>query len=106
MDPSGTLRLVAESKDYVRGGTQKDTYSPDEVMEVHCPLCASGDRERLYTEHGAIGIGKIYDKLPFQIHAFTSKPTLGDISQITRPDKATERHFPRWKCLPTAAARI
>ncbi len=58
MGPSVTLRLVAESQDYVRGGTQKDNYSPDEVMEVRCPLCASEDRERLYMEHGAIGISR------------------------------------------------
>jgi len=58
MGPSGTLRLIAESQDYVRGGTQKDNYSPDEVMEVRCPLCASEDRERLFTEHGAIGISR------------------------------------------------
>jgi SAM-dependent methyltransferase len=58
MGPSVTLRLVAESQDYVRGGTQKDNYSPDEVMEVRCPLCASEDCERLYMEHGAIGISR------------------------------------------------
>src|SRR5689334_17886416 len=58
MGASGTLRLIAESKDYVRGGTQKDDYSPDEVVEVGCPRCASQDRELRYTEHGAIGISR------------------------------------------------
>lgn len=56
MGKSGALKLIAESENYVRGGTQKDTYGPDEVMEVPCPACRSEDRQRLYTEHGAIGI--------------------------------------------------
>jgi SAM-dependent methyltransferase len=42
--------------EYVRGGTQKLHYGADEVVEVACPLCEGTDRERLYTEHGSIGI--------------------------------------------------
>ena len=50
------MRLIAESQDYIRGGRQKDEYTSAEVIEVPCPLCGSADRERLYTEHGAIGV--------------------------------------------------
>ena len=49
------MGLIAESKDYIRGGRQKDEYTAAEVIEVPCPLCGSADRERLYTEHGVIG---------------------------------------------------
>jgi SAM-dependent methyltransferase len=41
---------------YVHGGRQKDEYSPDEVVLVPCPLCSRSEGERLYTEHGAVGI--------------------------------------------------
>jgi SAM-dependent methyltransferase len=47
---------IASGGDYVRGGTQKALYSADEVVEVSCPFCAGSDRQRLYTEHGAIGV--------------------------------------------------
>jgi len=50
------LNLIHESADYERGGTQKDHYGADDVVEVPCPLCGSGDREELYREYGAIGI--------------------------------------------------
>jgi hypothetical protein len=47
------LGLVRESSaNYERGGTQKDIYSPDEVVEVRCPYGASDRRERLMTEFG------------------------------------------------------
>ncbi len=52
------MKLVAGSQDYVKGGTQKDTYNKDEVIEVACPLCGSEDRTRLYTEHGAVGVSQ------------------------------------------------
>ncbi len=52
------MALIQESLDYQRGGTQKDTYSADEVLEVPCPFCGSVDRERLATEHGAVGISR------------------------------------------------
>lgn len=44
--------------DYIRGGTQRDIYSPEDTIEVPCPLCGSTDRAHLYTEHGAVGIGQ------------------------------------------------
>jgi len=48
--------LVQESQDYERGGTQKDEYSPEEVVTVPCPLCRSEERRIIYTEHGVVGI--------------------------------------------------
>lgn len=50
--------LIQESHDYERGGTQKDEYSPDEVVTVSCPLCGSDERKRICTEHGVIGISQ------------------------------------------------
>jgi SAM-dependent methyltransferase len=50
------FRPIEGGGDYVRGGTQKDHYGPDEVVEVPCPFCTGTDRERLYTEHGSIGV--------------------------------------------------
>ncbi|MBV9469464.1 MAG: class I SAM-dependent methyltransferase [Abitibacteriaceae bacterium] len=51
------MPLIHESEDYyVRAGTQKDEYSPDEVVTVPCPLCGSEARQRIYTEHGSIGV--------------------------------------------------
>lgn len=52
----GLWSLIQESHDYERGGTQKDEYSPEEVVTVPCPLCGSDSRKQIYTEHGAIGI--------------------------------------------------
>ena len=52
------MRLIAECQDYIRGGRQKNEYTPDEVVEVACPLCRSEHRKRLYTEHGAIGVSR------------------------------------------------
>jgi 2-polyprenyl-3-methyl-5-hydroxy-6-metoxy-1,4-benzoquinol methylase len=42
--------------DYVGGGTQKDYYSEDEVVEVPCPCCGSREGTRLAVEHGSIGV--------------------------------------------------
>jgi SAM-dependent methyltransferase len=55
------MKLVAGSNDYLRGGTQKETYSADEVVEVPCPLCGSEARGRVYTEHGAVGVSRCRD---------------------------------------------
>ena len=55
------MALIQESQDYIRGGTQKDTYTPREVVSGPCPFCAGDRRERLYTEHGAIGISRCLD---------------------------------------------
>jgi 2-polyprenyl-3-methyl-5-hydroxy-6-metoxy-1,4-benzoquinol methylase len=54
----GVMRLIGESQDYIRGGTQKSEYAPEEVVEVACPLCGSEQRTRRYTEHGAIGVSQ------------------------------------------------
>lgn len=42
--------------DYVRGGTQKAEYSPDELISVSCPYCGANDGQLLAVEHGSIGI--------------------------------------------------
>lgn len=55
------MKLLAESQDYVRGGTQKATYSPEDVIEVTCPLCDGDRRERVYTEHAVVGISRCRD---------------------------------------------
>jgi SAM-dependent methyltransferase len=50
------MKLVAESQDYVKGGTQKDCYTAAEVVEAPCPLCGGAEREPIYTEHDVIGV--------------------------------------------------
>jgi SAM-dependent methyltransferase len=51
------VQLIRETPSaYERGGTQKDEYSPDEVVSVPCPLCGSSEGAQLYTEHRSIGI--------------------------------------------------
>lgn len=55
------MRLIQESQDYIRGGTQKETYTAEEVVSGPCPFCGSQRRERIYTEHGAIGISRCSD---------------------------------------------
>ena len=42
--------------DYERGGTQKASYSPEEVVEVPCPFCGDSAGPMLAVEHGSIGI--------------------------------------------------
>jgi len=54
------MSLIHESHDYERGGTQKDVYTPDEVVEVPCPLCGGDDRTRLYTEYEVVGISRCH----------------------------------------------
>lgn len=52
------MTLIEESQAYVRGGTQKDQYAPEEVIAVACPLCGGNERKRITTEHGSIGISQ------------------------------------------------
>lgn len=52
--------LVQESQDYEKGGTQKEEYSPEEVVVVSCPLCGSDSRKQIYKEWGAIGISQCF----------------------------------------------
>jgi SAM-dependent methyltransferase len=54
-----TPNLIEQTMDYERGGTQKDVYTKDEVVVVPCPLCGvagEAEQERLFTEHGNVGI--------------------------------------------------
>jgi SAM-dependent methyltransferase len=52
------MPLIAGSQDYIHGGTQKNEYKSEEVIDVPCPSCGSEERKRIYTEHGAVGISK------------------------------------------------
>lgn len=52
------MSLIKETQDYERGGTQKNEYTRDEVMDVACPLCGSDTRTPLYREHGALVISR------------------------------------------------
>jgi 2-polyprenyl-3-methyl-5-hydroxy-6-metoxy-1,4-benzoquinol methylase len=52
------MPMVDEPPVYLRGGTQKDFYSPEEVVDVPCPLCGGGDREPIYTEYGVLVISR------------------------------------------------
>jgi SAM-dependent methyltransferase len=47
---------VSEPSAYERGGTQKSSYAPEELLRVPCPYCG-GDRSRLlFREYGSIEI--------------------------------------------------
>jgi SAM-dependent methyltransferase len=50
------IKLVGADNEFVKGGTQKDRYTDDEVVAVDCPLCRGREGRLLYKEHGAIGI--------------------------------------------------
>jgi SAM-dependent methyltransferase len=50
------MPMIQETMDYERGGTQKNEYSPEEVVTVPCPYCGSEQREQICTEHGALGV--------------------------------------------------
>lgn len=52
------MKLIAGSQDYVGGGTQKGHYSADEVVSVPCPLCGASEADRLYREHGEVGVAR------------------------------------------------
>lgn len=55
------MQLIGEALEYERGGTQKDEYTEDEVVEVSCPLCGSDKRRRIYKEYGSIGVSECQD---------------------------------------------
>jgi len=42
--------------DYERGGTQKEYYAEDEVIERDCPVCKSSNYLKIHAERGSIGI--------------------------------------------------
>jgi SAM-dependent methyltransferase len=52
------MKLVAETQDYIHGGTQKDEYTADEVINVSCPLCGSDEPVSMYVEHLVIGVSR------------------------------------------------
>lgn len=45
-----------ENDTYLRGGTQKEHYTQEEVESVACPLCASSRYSHIATERGALSI--------------------------------------------------
>ena len=55
------MRLIAETQDYIHGGTQKDEYTEDEVVSVPCPLCGSDESVLMYVEHLVIGVSRCED---------------------------------------------
>ena len=40
------MPLIAGSQDYIHGGTQKNEYKSEEVIDVPCPSCGSEAVER------------------------------------------------------------
>ena len=42
--------------DYEKGGTQKEHYGPEDVMERPCPLCCGNNYSAIYKERGNIGV--------------------------------------------------
>ena len=45
-----------QAQEYERGGAQRSSYGPDEVLDVVCPACGATAGRTLATEHGAVGI--------------------------------------------------
>jgi SAM-dependent methyltransferase len=52
------MKLIKETQDYERAGTQRDEYTEDDVVIVPCPLCGSSGRVPVFTEHGALVISR------------------------------------------------
>lgn len=48
--------MKISSNDYIRGGTQKDYYSEDEVIQCDCPLCESNNYKLITKERGNLGV--------------------------------------------------
>ncbi len=55
------MKLIAGNQDFVRGGTQKDIYSEEDVIRVPCPFCQGSSAAELYREHGAVGVSECKD---------------------------------------------
>ena len=51
------LKIIMKGK-YVKGGTQKNFYKPDEVENINCLNCGSEDKKFIHKEFGSIGIVK------------------------------------------------
>lgn len=52
------MKLIAETQQYVHGGTQKDEYAAEEVISVPCPLCGAEEATLIYLEHNVIGVSQ------------------------------------------------
>lgn len=50
--------MSAGQTSYVRGGKQKNFYTPDEVEYCNCPLCGTSESDFIYTERGNLKIVK------------------------------------------------
>lgn len=55
------MKLLAETQDYIHGGTQKDDYTEDEVVVTPCPFCGADKSTLIYVEHGVIGVSQCRD---------------------------------------------
>ena len=44
--------------DYEHGGTQKETYGPEDVVFIDCPFCGAKEYKKIYAERGSLGIVK------------------------------------------------
>lgn len=52
------MKYTLHNVDYVKGGTQKNFYSKDEVEYCNCPLCENKEYSKIYEERGCLGIVK------------------------------------------------
>src|SRR5215216_5865028 len=43
-------------EDYIKGGTQKNFYSENEVESCPCPLCGATEYRAIYKERGNLGV--------------------------------------------------
>jgi 2-polyprenyl-3-methyl-5-hydroxy-6-metoxy-1,4-benzoquinol methylase len=50
------MQYEISKDDYIKGGTEKDFYSPDEVESCLCPLCNSSQFTTIHKERGNIGV--------------------------------------------------
>jgi SAM-dependent methyltransferase len=48
--------MTGQPQEYERGGAQRSSYGPDEVVDVACPACGATAGRTLATEHGAVGV--------------------------------------------------
>jgi 2-polyprenyl-3-methyl-5-hydroxy-6-metoxy-1,4-benzoquinol methylase len=100
------MQLLAESQDYERGGTQKETYAQEEVVDVACPLCAGLERTPLYVEHGSIGVvrcrgcGLVYTsprlKSPEQIYCGSAERYYAE-ARLIFEGRATHHRDPNYR---------
>ena len=53
--------MAINKGDYIKGGTQKETYTKEDVVFVSCPLCAGKKYSEIYKERGVLGIVRCLD---------------------------------------------